>query len=151
MGISQEEDKVTVSKKTFEKLKEFHEQHQHVKEKLTLGQKVADIATGFCGSWTFIIIFTLVMIFWVIVNLYLWSLYFAAAPPDPYPFILLNLFLSGVAALQAPIILMSQNRLMQRDRAKAERDYYVNRKAEQEIEDVQRDLHEIKQLIKNLK
>jgi len=69
---------------------------------------------------------------------------------DPYPFILLNLTLSCIAAIQAPLILMSQNRTTERDRIKAERDYLVNRKAEREVEDMQRDLDEIKKMIKNL-
>ena len=70
---------------------------------------------------------------------------------DPYPFILLNFVLSCLAAIQAPIILMSQNRTADRDRAKAERDYAVNRKAEKEIENIQKDLEEIKYLIRGLK
>lgn len=69
---------------------------------------------------------------------------------DPYPFILLNLILSTLAAVQAPVILMSQNRSAQRDRLHAKYDYDVNRKAEREIQNMQRDLDEIKKLIKNL-
>jgi uncharacterized membrane protein len=115
------------------------------KPKLTKGQMIADKVTIFAGSWTFIISFVVFLIIWMITNTHLlingW---------DPYPFILLNLVLSCLAALQAPIILMSQNRAAERDRAKAERDYYVNRKAEREIEDMQKDLDEIKKMIHTL-
>jgi uncharacterized membrane protein len=113
--------------------------------KLTKGQVIADKLTKFAGSWTFIIIFLSVLFVWMLINglmiIFRW---------DPYPFILLNLVLSCIAALQAPIILMSQNRTTERDRVKAERDYYINRKSEREIEDIQQDLDEIKKLLHKL-
>lgn len=112
------------------------------KPKLTKGQIIADRITSFGGSWTFIIIFLGVLAAWIIVNSLVLILSW-----DPKPFILLNLALSCLAALQAPVILMSQNRSAERDRVKAERDYYINRKSEREIEDMQQDLDEIKKLL----
>lgn len=100
----------------------------------TLGQYVADRVAAFGGSWTFIIIFFAVLVLWIAVN----SAFFLAKPFDSYPFILLNLVLSCLAAIQAPIIMMSQNRLEARDRLRSEHDYQVNLKAELEI----RHLHE---------
>jgi len=105
------------------------------KEKFTLGQKLADAVARFGGSWGFIIIFGLILFAWVLIN----SIFLLSSKPfDPYPFILLNLFLSCLAAIQAPIIMMSQNRKEQRDRLRAENDYKINLKAELEI----RHLHE---------
>ena len=83
-----------------------------------------------------------------LINGYFLITYRAGKPFDPYPFILLNLVLSCLAAIQAPVILMSQNRQAERDRIKAERDYMVNRKAEREVENIQRELDEIKRLIR---
>jgi len=112
----------------------------------TLGQKAADWVTKWFGSWTFLFIIFLFMGIWVSINLFIVFVRW-----DPYPFILFNLFLSMLAAIQAPIILMSQNRQTERDRLKAEQDYRVNRKAELEIEDMQKDLEIIKQLIRDSK
>jgi uncharacterized membrane protein len=103
-------------------------------EKLTFGQRVADAVSRFGGSWTFIIIFFVFLIGWAAVN----TTWILTKPPDPYPFIFLNLMLSMLAAIQAPIIMMSQNRSEARDRARSENDYKVNLKAELEI----RHLHE---------
>lgn len=97
--------------------------------KLTYGQKVADKIAEFGGSWTFIIVFFSFLLIWMAVNI--WVL--TSKPFDPYPFILLNLILSCLAAIQAPIIMMSQNRQEQKDRSRAEHDYKVNLKAELEI------------------
>lgn len=113
------------------------------KENLTVGQRWADRITRWAGSWTFIFLFTLFLFAWVTVNLYL----LVEKPVDPYPFILLNLFLSCLAAIQAPIILMSENREMERDRHRAELDYYVNRRAEREIKVLQKEILEIKSII----
>ncbi|WP_052351946.1 DUF1003 domain-containing protein [Deinococcus pimensis] len=96
---------------------------------LPLGDRVADRVATFGGSWRFIGLFTLVLIVWIVVN----GAHLLARPFDPYPFILLNLVLSCVAALQAPVIMMSQNRLEARDRLRAEQDYEVNLKAELEV------------------
>jgi uncharacterized membrane protein len=112
----------------------------------SLGQRAADVVTKFCGSWTFIILLFVFMAIWIWINVYMviyrW---------DPYPFILFNLILSCLAAVQAPIILMSQNRQAERDRLKAEQDYRVNKKAELEIEDMQKDLETIKQMIREIR
>lgn len=105
---------------------------------LTLGQKAADNLTKYAGSWTFIISFMIFLLLWIAVNLYAWINTW-----DPYPFILLNLVLSCLAAIQAPIILMSQNRAAQKDRQRAEYDYAVNRKAEKEIQDIKTQLTRI--------
>ncbi len=114
-------------------------------QKLTTGQKAADIVTTFAGSWLFIFLVFFYLFIWISINT-IWLLY--GAIWDPYPFILLNLTLSCLAALQAPIILMSQNRAVDRDRIKSERDYIINRKAEREIKEIQQELKSIKRLIK---
>lgn len=101
------------------------------KEKYTLGQRAADFIAKFAGSWAFIFSFSGVLILWMVVNVLL-----AAGAFDPYPFILLNLVLSCVAAIQAPLIMMSQNRQEEKDRRRAENDYKVNLKTEIMIEDL---------------
>lgn len=102
-------------------------------EMLSPGQRVADKVASFGGSWTFIISFGVVLLCWIIMNIIL-----ATKAFDPYPFILLNLVLSCLAAIQAPIIMMSQNRQEEKDRKRAENDYLVNLKAEIEV----RNLHQ---------
>ena len=101
------------------------------KEKYTLGQRAADSIAKFAGSWAFICSFSGVLILWMVVNVVL-----AAGAFDPYPFVLLNLVLSCVAAIQAPLIMMSQNRQEEKDRRRAENDYKVNLKTEIMIEDL---------------
>lgn len=101
------------------------------KEKYTIGQRAADAIAKFAGSWAFIFAFTGVLILWMLVNTLL-----AAKAFDPYPFILLDLVLSCVAAIQAPLIMMSQNRQEEKDRRRAENDYKVNLKTEIMIEDL---------------
>ena len=96
---------------------------------LTTGQKFADRLAAFGGSWTFLMMFGVVMFSWMFLNSYL----LATHPFDPYPYILLNLCLSCLAAIQAPVIMMSQNRQEARDRIRAIRDYQINLKAELEI------------------
>lgn len=99
------------------------------KEKLTSGQLLSDKVAKFGGSWKFIILFSLILFIWIMLNVFLpKSVIF-----DPYPFILMNLILSTIAALQAPIIMMSQNRQEEKDRKRAENDYLVNLKAELEV------------------
>ncbi len=112
----------------------------------TLGQKAADWTTKWVGSWTFILALFVFMATWMSMNVY----FLSTGRWDPYPFILLNFVLSCLAAIQAPIILMSQNRQSQMDRLKAERDFAVNRKSEKEVENMQQDLDEIKRLITQL-
>ncbi len=97
----------------------------------TLGQRAADAVASFGGSWTFIAIFAVTLVVWVALNSFILVKYNEAF--DVYPYILLNLFLSMLAAIQAPIILMSQNRQAEKDRLNAEHDYEVNLKAELEI------------------
>ena len=101
------------------------------KEKYTLGQRAADAIAKFAGSWAFIFSFTGGLVLWMAVNALL-----AARAFDPYPFILLNLVLSCIAAIQAPLIMMSQNRQEEKDRRRAENDYKVNLKTEIMIEDL---------------
>jgi uncharacterized membrane protein len=100
-------------------------------EKLTFGERVADRIAKVAGSWSFILSFVVFLILWITGNVLLLSGAF-----DPFPFILLNLFLSCVAALQAPVIMMSQNRQEEKDRIQAENDYKINLKAEIIIEDL---------------
>ena len=107
-------------------------------EKYTLGQRAADAIAKFAGSWAFIFAFTGVLILWMVINTILASNAF-----DPYPFILLNLVLSCVAAIQAPLIMMSQNRQEEKDRRRAENDYKVNLKTEIMIEDMHNKLNRI--------
>ncbi len=108
-----------------------HDSYQDYEKKMTVGEKLADKVAKFGGSWTFISLFGFVLLGWVILN----SLILARSNNDfdPYPYILLNLFLSMLASIQAPIILMSQNRQSAKDRLDAEHDYEVNLKAELEI------------------
>ena len=102
-------------------------------ETITTGQSLADKIAKFGGSWSFIIVFLILLSVWVIINSFFPTVRF-----DPFPFILMNLFLSTIAALQAPVILMSQNRKEEKDRKRAENDYMINLKAEIEI----RSLHQ---------
>jgi uncharacterized membrane protein len=104
---------------------------QEFDAQITRGQRAADAVARFGGSWTFIGIFAAIMVTWVALNSYILISYNKSF--DPYPYILLNLFLSMLASIQAPIILMSQNRHAEKDRLDAEHDYEVNLKAELEI------------------
>jgi uncharacterized membrane protein len=108
--------------------------HQDFDAKMTVGQHVADRVARFGGSWPFIGIFGGILVAWMVVN----AVVLAKHPFDPYPFILLNLVLSTLAALQAPVIMMSQNRQSEKDRIHAQQDYEINLMAEIEI----RDLHD---------
>ncbi|GAC1465306.1 MAG: DUF1003 domain-containing protein [Desulfuromonadaceae bacterium] len=101
-------------------------------EQMTFGQRLADNVAAFGGSWTFISIFGVVLVIWILLNSFVLIRY-SSGSFDPYPYILLNLFLSMLAAIQAPIILMSQNRQAYKDRLSAEHDFEVNLKAELEI------------------
>lgn len=144
--MSQENSKEKKGKKELDK----HEEEAKVLSRLvrkpkTKGQKASDWMTKWVGSWTFIILLAVYISIWIYANLtgfiYNW---------DPWPFIVLNLTLSCLAAVQAPIILMSQNRQERRDRIKAEMDFRVNKKAEKEIEDMQRDFEEVKKMIREM-
>jgi uncharacterized membrane protein len=104
---------------------------RHDIQAMTFGQRAADAVARFGGSWTFIILFGLTLVCWVVLNSVILASYNKTF--DPYPYILLNLFLSMLASIQAPIILMSQNRQSEIDRINATHDYEVNLKAELEI------------------
>lgn len=107
-------------------------------KKITFGQWASDKLAEFAGSWFFIIAFTLFLIIWVLINVY-----FLKNPFDPYPFIMLNLVLSCVAAIQAPLIMMSQKRQEQKDRERAEDDFKINLKCEIILENLHRKLDEL--------
>ncbi len=111
------------------------------KAALSFGERVSDKMARVAGSWAFIIIFCVILLAWVVLNTV-----FLLQPYDPFPYILLNLLLSCIAALQAPIIMMSQNRQEQKDRIRAENDYKVNLKSEIIIEDI---YSKLEQLIDN--
>ncbi len=115
-----------------------------IREELTFGRKAADAIAHFGGSWKFIFVFLSVLASWIILNSYI----LLEKPYDPFPFILLNLLLSSLAAMQAPIILMAQNRQAERDRLTFRYDYAIDRKSEREIQQIQQELHLIRQQIK---
>lgn len=124
-------------KKSVDKEKKvIHHSSPIFKMPRTTGQKAADFLTKWAGSWIFIILFFIFIGIWMVTNGYFVLKFIHKEVVDPYPFILLNLALSCLAAIQAPVILMSQNRQAQRDRLKAEFDYRVNRKAEKEIREI---------------
>ena len=114
----------------------------------TLGQKAADGLTKWAGSWTFIISLGIFLAIWIGINS-TWLIF--GRTWDPYPFILLNFVLSTLAAIQAPIILMSQNRESQKDRIRARYDYALNKKAEKEIQGLKKQLDEIEKLLRRKK
>jgi uncharacterized membrane protein len=136
---------------------QFHAAHQLVRgrvtrnpneiieKEMTTGERIADSVASFGGSWTFIITFAIVLIVYTMANVILdrkaW---------DPYPFILLNLFLSMLAAIQAPVIMMSQNRQDTKDRVRGELDFDVNRRAESEIQGMSRKLNLLDERIEDL-
>lgn len=123
-------EQIAEDKDILRKLRRRRPARHHIPhEGLTLGQKVADSVATVMGSWSFIILQSLVLFCWIALNIYGW-----AKAWDPYPFILLNLMLSFQAAYAAPIIMMAQNRQNDIDRRKAEKDYDVNLKSELEIE-----------------
>ncbi len=112
------------------------------KQSMTFGEKVADKFSAIAGSWTFILLFTLFLIAWIVVNIVLLK----EKPIDPYPFILLNLVLSCIAAIQAPIIMMSQNREAKKDSLRNQNDYKTDLKSELILEDLH---HKMETLINN--
>lgn len=140
-------------KKEIDKLKEKRSiellkiSHPNIKNRLTIGQKTVDWITKCVGSWIFILLFLIILIVWISINSYLIK-YSSEKSFDPYPFILLNLILSCLAAIQAPIILMSQIREVQRDRIRAEYDYQVDKKAEKEIREIRIQLDKIENKLK---
>ncbi|MCU1334508.1 MAG: cyclic nucleotide-binding protein [Bryobacterales bacterium] len=116
-----------------------------IEQEATFGERIADGVARFGGSWTFIIAFGLTLAVYTAINVAL-----RGSAWDPYPFILLNLFLSMLAAVQAPVIMMSQNRQDTKDRLRGELDFDVNRRAESEIQGVSRKLHQLTEKIEDL-
>ena len=112
------------------------------KKKTTFGDRASDFVSGFIGSWGFIIFLICFIVVWITINVVAVALRW-----DHYPFILLNLLLSILAAGQLPIILMSQNRMEDKDRRRAQMDFETDRKAEREIQDIKHELEEIKSLL----
>jgi len=133
-GIGQLKELESIIQKSLDDDELIVNQLQEEGTEFTFGQKIADKVATFGGSWTFIILFTAIILVWIASNVFL----LANKGFDPYPFILLNLVLSCLAALQAPVIMMSQNRTEEKDRERAKNDYMVNLKSELEI----RMLHE---------
>lgn len=123
-------------KKEVKKKPHHHRVHPIFRIPKTFGQKASDFITKWAGSWIFIFCFFIFLGIWIFSNGYFLLKYIKEGIIDPYPFILLNLILSCLAAIQAPIILMSQNRENQRDRIRAEYDYRINKKAEKEIREI---------------
>lgn len=130
---SEKGELTSLEKEVLESLQEHELVSENVEAEFeheqTLGEKLADYIATFGGSWTFLICFGVFLAFWIGAN----SIALFTRPPDPYPFILLNLLLSCLAAVQAPVILMSQNRQEKKDRLRSQHDYQVNLKAELEI------------------
>lgn len=131
--IAEKGELTTLEKEVLESMKEqeilSRNPEEELQSSLTMGQHLADRIAFVGGSWRFIILFMVVLVVWIIVN----SMVLVLHPFDPYPYILLNLVLSCLAAIQAPVIMMSQNRQEARDRLHATRDYQINLKAELEI------------------
>ena len=123
-------------------MKEYVSKNVNVlhEERMTIGERLADWFARFAGSWSFISGFMIVLLLWIALN----SVFLFIKPYDPYPFILLNLVLSCLAAMQAPIIMMSQNRQAKRDRIQADHDYEINLKAEKEIEELHRKIDQLR-------
>jgi uncharacterized membrane protein len=128
----------TLEKDVIEKMTDYETISSNIEKEFTsdftFGEKVSDKIATFGGSWKFIFIFASVLFVWIVINSY----FLLSRPFDPYPFILLNLILSCIAAIQAPVIMMSQNRQEDRDRKRAEADYKINLKSELEL----RQLHQ---------
>ena len=141
-GLSEREERVV--QHFVKRLHISRDTTQEYQKKLSFGQRLADKVAAFGGSWTFIIIFAVILVSWIGLN----SLILArlSGSFDPYPYILLNLFLSMLAAAQAPVILMSQNRQGVKDRLDATHDYEVNLKAELEILSLHEKLDELREM-----
>jgi uncharacterized membrane protein len=116
-----------------------------IEEEFTLGERVADAVARFGGSWSFILAFGTVLVVYTFINVEL-----GRSAWDPYPFILLNLFLSMLAAIQAPVIMMSQNRQDKKDRLRSELDFEVNRRAELEIQVLSRKFHTLDEKVDDI-
>lgn len=122
--------------------------HQIAGYKKTLGQEAADTLSKWVGSWTFISLFIIFFIIWILTNGYFILKLIKGDLTDPYPFVFLNLILAFLTAIQAPVILMSQNRQAHRDRIRAEYDFQINKKSEKEIEILMKEVKDIKEMLK---
>ncbi len=127
------------------RLRSVRNPNEVIEKEATVGERIADHVAGFGGSWTFIISFSIGLLIYTMINVALRSKAW-----DPYPFILLNLFLSTLAAFQAPVIMMSQNRQDTKDRLRSELDFEVNRRAESEIQGLAKMLHLLDEKIDDL-
>jgi len=127
------------------RLRSMRNPNEVIEKEATFGDRIADGVARFGGSWTFIIAFGVTLVVYTTINVAL-----QRSAWDPYPFILLNLFLSMLAAVQAPVIMMSQNRQDTKDRLRGELDFDVNRRAESEIQGVSRKLHQLTEKIEDL-
>ena len=127
------------------RLRSTRNPNEVIEEEATVGERIADAVARFGGSWTFIIAFGTTLVVYTAINVAL-----GRSAWDPYPFILLNLFLSMLAAVQAPVIMMSQNRQDTKDRLRGELDFDVNRRAEAEIQGVSRKLYQLTEKIEDL-
>lgn len=122
-----------------------------IDDKMTFGQRIADKVASFGGSWSFIILFAVVLTVYTCLNIFLGKGTFLGIHAwDPYPFILLNLFLSMLAAIQAPVIMMSQNRQDTKDRVRGELDFDVNRRAESEIQNLSRKINRLAEQLSDM-
>ncbi len=119
--------------------------NEEQEDRLTLGDRIADQVASFGGSWSFIFLFGAILLVWIVLN----SVQLLRHPFDPYPYILLNLFLSMLAAIQAPVIMMSQNRQSEKDRLRNDLDYQVNMKAELEITHLHRKMDQIYEILQD--
>lgn len=119
--------------------------HQEHRSGMTAGQRIADSTARIIGSWPFIVVQSVLVVLWVVLNITAWVRNW-----DPYPFILLNLLFSVQAAYAGPVLMMSQNRQAERDRIQAQSDFDTNVKAETEIEDLQVHLGRIEQTLERI-
>lgn len=124
-------------------IKEAQHPHPVLRTPEKIGLRAADKLTDFVGSWTFLIIFGIFLLVWIILNVMMFERGW-----DPYPFVFLNLVLAAIAAIQAPIILMSNNRQTQKDRLRTEYDYNVDKKNEKEIDLIKKQLDRIEKRLK---
>ncbi|MDR3753176.1 MAG: DUF1003 domain-containing protein [Terracidiphilus sp.] len=127
------------------RLRAMRNANEIIEKQETFGERIADAVAGFGGSWTFIILFAVILTVYTAINILL-----QGKAWDPYPFILLNLFLSMLAAIQAPVIMMSQNRQDTKDRLRSELDFDVNRRSETEIQGLSKKLNDIDERVGDL-
>ena len=127
---------------------EIKRKHPIARHKFTFDQRASDRLTSIIGSWTFVLLYVLFVLAWVVLNVFILIEERNLSAFDPYPFIFLNLVLAFLAALQAPIILMAQNRQQHKEDLKMEYDYELNKKSEREIEDIKSQMNRIEKKLK---